>query len=247
MAGRPETERPDTGVPDAGEPEVDRALTALLAEHSTLRQESVQAIANRIAVMNFTFGALAVVIAALLAGPVDRRIAGLIALLFVPQMAKAGLLIWLGEYNRSMRAGAWLAHVESEVNRLIGRRDTLTWETSLISRSSHMDYPYVATAAFILGAGYLDILLGVYDITTSIRGGPAPRVVGAGVLLAFAAAIETVFARFFWRRWRDTRLDPLSGHVLPEGHPPRMVSGTRGSGGRRDGQGPGVGTGAGMA
>jgi hypothetical protein len=192
------------------------ALTALLAEHASLRQESVQAIANRIAVMNFTFGALAVVIAALLAGAVDRTVAGLIALLFVPQMAKAGLLIWLGEYNRSMRAGAWLARIEAQVNRLIGGDDTLTWETSLISRSSHMDYPYVATAAFILGAGYLGSLLGVFYVTAAVPGGTGGHIGGAVALLAYVAAIETAFARFFWRRWRDTRLNPLSAHVLPE-------------------------------
>ncbi|HEY3687788.1 MAG TPA: hypothetical protein VGL93_32425 [Streptosporangiaceae bacterium] len=192
------------------------ALTALLAEHASLRQESVQAIANRIAVMNFTFGALAVVIAALLAGAVDRTVAGLIALLFVPQMAKAGLLIWLGEYNRSMRAGAWLARIESQVNRLIGTDGTLTWETSLISRSSHMDYPYVATAAFILGAGYLGSLLGVFYVTAAVPGGTGAHIGGAAALLAYVGAIETAFARFFWSRWRDTRLNPLSAHVLPE-------------------------------
>lgn len=200
-----------------GDP-VQHALTALLAEHASLRQESVQAIANRIAVMNFTFGALAVVIAALLAGEVDRTVAGLIALFFVPQMAKAGLLIWLGEYNRSQRAGAWLARIEAQVNGLLAEPNTLTWESSLIARSSHMDFPYVATAAFILGAGYLGSLLGVFDLVTGLPSGTA-RIAGACALLLYAAAVELLFARFFWRRWRDTRLDPLAAHILPE--PPR--------------------------
>lgn len=208
---------PPTFTPPApdGAP-AQHALTALLAEHASLRQESIQAIANRIAVMNFTFGALAVVIAALLAGQVDRTIAGLIALLFVPQMAKAGLLIWLGEYHRSMRAGAWLARIEAQVNRLVGEPNTLTWETSLISRSSHMDFPYVATAAFILGAGYLGSLLGVLYVSLAIPSGTPARIAGGAALLAYVAVIETVFARFFWRRWRDTRLNPLAAHVLPE-------------------------------
>lgn len=203
--------------PPYGDP-TQHALTALLAEHASLRQESVQAIANRIAVMNFTFGALAVVIAGLLAGEVDRTVAGLIALFFVPQMAKAGLLIWLGEYHRSMRAGAWLARVETQVNRLVAEPNTLTWESSLIARSSHMDFPYVATAAFILGAGYLGSLLGVFDLVMGLPPG-AVRIAGAGVLLLYAIGVEAVFARFFWRRWRDTRLDPLAAHILPE--PPR--------------------------
>ena len=210
-------------VPDAGDT-TQHALTALLAEHASLRQETVQAIANRIAVMNFTFGALAVVIAALLAGQVDRTIAGLIALLFVPQMAKAGLLIWLGEYHRSMRAGAWLAHVESQVNRLVADPATLSWESSLIARSSHMDFPYVATAAFILGAGYLGSLLGVFDLAQALPAGAA-RIVGACAMLVYALTVEAVFARYFWRRWRDTRLDPLAARVLPE--PPPRGRGSR--------------------
>ena len=210
----PPIEPPTLVPPPDGDP-TQHALTALLAEHASLRQESVQAIANRIAVMNFTFGALAVVIAALLAGQVDHTIAGLIALLFVPQMAKAGLLIWLGEYHRSMRAGAWLARVEAQVNRLIGEPNTLTWESSLIARSSHMDFPYVATAAFILGAGYLGSLLGVFDVALALAPGPA-RIGGTAALLVYAIGIETIFARFFWRRWRDTRLNPLAAHILPE-------------------------------
>lgn len=203
-------------APD-GDP-TQHALTALLAEHASLRQESVQAIANRIAVMNFTFGALAVVLAALLAGEVDRTVAGLIALFFVPQMAKAGLLIWLGEYHRSQRAGAWLAHVEAQVNRLVADPNTLAWESSLIARSSHMEFPYVATAAFILGAGYLGSLLGVFDLVTGLPSG-AVRIGGACALLVYAIVVEAVFARYFRRRWRETRLDPLAAHILPE--PPR--------------------------
>lgn len=215
MMTEPPVEPPPHAPPRPDGDPAQHALTALLAEHASLRQESVQAIANRIAVMNFTFGALAVVIAALLAGQVDHTVAGLIALLFVPQMAKAGLLIWLGEYHRSMRAGAWLARVEEQVNRLVGGPGTLTWESSLIARSSHMDFPYVATAAFILGAGYLGSLLGVFDVALALPPG-APRIAGTSALMVYVAGIETIFARFFWRRWRDTRLNPLAAHVLPD-------------------------------
>lgn len=41
------------------------------------------------------------------------------AVLFVPQVAKTGLLIWLGEYDRSQRAGKWIADLEVWIDRWI--------------------------------------------------------------------------------------------------------------------------------
>jgi hypothetical protein len=87
-------------------------LQAALAEYSSLRQESMTAITNRITIANFTFGALAVILAGLLAQSRPGPVIGWVAILFVPQVSKTGLLIWLGEYDRSQRAGKWIADLE---------------------------------------------------------------------------------------------------------------------------------------
>src|SRR5512143_3104758 len=135
----------------------------MLAEYTWLRQECLQAIGYRITVMNFTFGALSVVLAGLLSGNLPPLVAGSIALLFVPQMAKAGLLIWLGEYHRSQRAGRWIAALEARINQLTNS-SAMGWETALATRGTHMAYPYIATVIFTLGSGITGNFLGLYFI-----------------------------------------------------------------------------------
>ena len=72
-------------------------VEAMLAEYGTLRQESLEAVGHRMTVMSFTFAAVGVIIGGLLTRKVSDAVAGLIAVLFVPQVSKAALLIWLGK------------------------------------------------------------------------------------------------------------------------------------------------------
>src|SRR5215470_16749881 len=119
-------------------------LQALLAEYNSLRGESLTSISNRIIIANFTFGALALILAALVTRAKPNAIVGIVSLFFVPQVAKTGLLIWLGEYDRSQRVGHWLAGVEERINRVLDR-EVMSWEGSLQHRGTHMGYPYLAT------------------------------------------------------------------------------------------------------
>jgi hypothetical protein len=188
------------------------ALQAMLAEYATLRAESVQSISNRMAVMNFTFGALSVVLAGLLAASISELMAGFIALFFVPQMAKAGLLIWMGEYNRSQRAGRWTAVLEERINQRVGSQ-VVGWEGSLASAGAHMSYPYAATVLFILGIGYAGSLLGLYFFTSQ-DSRPfrwlSPFLIVA-LTVAYIFIVEGLFLRFVRSRWREVRTaDPPS-------------------------------------
>jgi hypothetical protein len=179
-------------------------LDALLAEYNSLRQESLNAITNRITIMNFTFGALSIVLASLLATRVPPLLAGITALLFVPQVAKAALLIWLGEYNRSQRAGRRLQELESAINDLVGAQ-TIGWETKLAKSPSHghMSYPYRATVSLVIGAGYAGTIIGCYLLATA-----APRLEGVWTALivlaiaAYALVLETSFLLYFMTEWR---------------------------------------------
>lgn len=99
-----------------------------LAEYGSLRQESLQAITNRLQVLNFTFAALSVVVAAVVAGKVPPLAAAAITIVFVPSVAKAALLVWLGEYSRSQRAGRWIAELEERIN-LDAGAPVLGWES----------------------------------------------------------------------------------------------------------------------
>ncbi|MET7488579.1 hypothetical protein [Streptomyces sp. NPDC005538] len=183
------------------------ALTALLAEYNSLRTESLQAISNRIQIMNFAFTSLAVVLAAMFSSDLPRGILIPACLVFVPGAAKASLLIWLGEYHRSQRAGRGVAMVERQINRVLGEEELLGWESRLVASGTHMGYPYVATVVFILSTGVLAESLGGYFLAERLASGPglAGDFLVAGAVFLYAALFETLFLRFFLRRWRAIR------------------------------------------
>ena len=129
-------------------------LDVLMEEYRTLRQESLDTLGHRLTVVSFTFAALSVVVAGMLtATELPAWIVGAVGVVFVPQAAKAGLFIWLGEYQRSQRAGRHLAELERRVNTLLDVDGSagLCWESALTSRGRHMSTPYIATIAFTLG------------------------------------------------------------------------------------------------
>ncbi|MGW7205326.1 hypothetical protein [Streptomyces sp. NPDC054837] len=183
------------------------ALTALLAEYNSLRAESLQAISNRIQIMNFAFTSLAVVTAAMLTSELSRGILIPACLIFVPGAAKASLLIWLGEYHRSQRAGQGVAAVERRINSALGQGELLGWESRLVSSGTHMGYPYIATAVFILSTGVLAESLGGYFLAEALA--PEPALLGnlaiGGAVFLYALVTEVIFLRFFLRRWRAIR------------------------------------------
>lgn len=190
-------------APVPGSAEQRNHLDACLAEYGSLRQESLQAISNRIQIMNFAFTSLAIVLAALLTSHASRIVLIPFGLIFVPMASKASTLIWLGEYNRSQRAGRGIAELEHRVNILLGNQNKfLQWETSLISARTHMGYPYVATVAFILSTGICgEILGGIYVILLASSHGPMLTTACAVLTVGYAVAFESLFIRFFRKRW----------------------------------------------
>jgi hypothetical protein len=191
-----------------------RAVDAMLAEYQTLRQESLESISHRMTIVNFTFAILGVVIGGLLTRTVSDLLAGLIAVLFVPQIAKAALLMWLGEYERSRRAGKWLCELEERINDGVGAK-AVGWESRLWKGSSatgddtaaHMDYPYVAVIVLLLGAGYTAIALGTYLLFVHLE-----RTWGVGGAVAISTAIavasavfELLFFWYFRAKWATCR------------------------------------------
>jgi hypothetical protein len=190
-------------------------VQALLAEYNSLRQESLTSINNRITIANFTFGAVAVILAGLIAQARPNLVTGLVSLFFVPQVSKTGLLIWLGEYNRSQRAGRWLKDVERRINDTLGR-PAMTWEGALLSQGVHMGYPYLATVLLLLGAGWAGSVIGVYILFERVpwQFFQHNRVWMILACALYAVANELLFARFFRKKWRDIRR-----HYSPAGPP----------------------------
>lgn len=189
-------------------------VTGMLMEYEMLRQESLAAIGHRLNILSFTFAALAVLTAGLLQRKVEDVVAGVVALAFVPQFAKAGLLVWLGEHARSQRAGRYLVGLEERLNAVVGA-ETLCWETSLAGRRPaeerpgglHMRYPYVAVVVLLLGVGWAAGAVGVYLLAHGL-GDLLSRgwtVAATTTLALVAVGVEVAFLRFFAARWRAAR------------------------------------------
>lgn len=191
-------------------------VEVLMEEYRTLRQESLDTLGHRLTVVSFTFAALSVVVAGMLTAPeLPPWVIGAVGVVFVPQAAKAGLFIWLGEYQRSQRAGRHLAELERRINDLldVDGATGLCWESALTSRGGHMSTPYVATIAFTLGAGWTGAALGLYFLWRSFAGAwPAPWPGVAIVVAAVATVVwETLVVRRFVREWRAARERPSVG------------------------------------
>ncbi len=182
-------------------------LQALLAEYDSLRRESLTSISNRIIIANFTFVALALILAALVTRTRPSAIVGIVSLFFVPQVAKTGLLIWLGEYDRSQRVGHWLKGVEQRINHILDR-EVMTWEGSLQHQGTHMGYPYLATVLLLLGAGWASSLLGLFMIHQAVSYAVVHHYLSwitAG-LTSYVLIVELLFGWFFRNKWRHIRM-----------------------------------------
>lgn len=188
----------------------EQLVDVLMEEYRTLRQESLDTLGHRLTVVSFTFAALSVVVAGMLTAPeLPPWVIGTVGVVFVPQAAKAGLFIWLGEYQRSQRAGRHLAGIERRINALLDVDDDtgLCWESALTSQGGHMSTPYIATIAFTLGAGWTGAGLGLYFLWRTIAAAwPAPW---HGVALTSVAVVlvvwEALVVRRFVREWRAAR------------------------------------------
>jgi hypothetical protein len=190
---------------------VGTTVTTMLAEYSTLRQELLESVGHRIQIMNFTFAAMSVMIAGLLTRHVSDVLAGLISFLAVPQFAHAGLLIWLGEYRRTVRASAWLAGLEKRINAELGNKVLLHWESrsedASLSDFGHLVYPYVATSALLLGSAYVALVLGGYLLTDRLEHLFKTHhwYIADWPLVLYALVTEGVYVWYYRRRWREAR------------------------------------------
>ncbi len=142
----------------------------MLEEYKTLRQESLDAMKNRNTILTFGLAA----IGALFTGNflfydsnvyVDYPfISSIMLILMIPAISSFLLLMWLGEYERSQRAGKFLVKLECKIN-LESSRGLLTWETHLRKNQSHMKYPYYATAMLLIGISGISVVLGLTTAT----------------------------------------------------------------------------------
>ncbi|HVN62380.1 MAG TPA: hypothetical protein VMT59_14045 [Gaiellaceae bacterium] len=105
-------------------------LGVVMNEYRTLRAEVIHSLALQQSCL--VFGTLALGGLALAGfrewSDAKSRLPLLIFLVLVPLVSYVNGCVWLGEYARTARAGAFLAEIEDKVNEHFGRGDALTWE-----------------------------------------------------------------------------------------------------------------------
>jgi hypothetical protein len=136
-------------------------LDALLAEYSSLRQESLNTITNRNTLLAYGLVAIGAVVGGALTSSSVSDNPLVIAAVFsiaIPLLTCFTLLVWLIEATRSRRAGFYLAStVEPRINALV-RNLALTFEgalwSGLMPRDEMLGPSMMSLAVFgLIGAG----------------------------------------------------------------------------------------------
>lgn len=144
-------------------------IEIILKEHEAIRQEILVAMSNRISILSFglaTIGAVFTASIAVSATGTYSLLASLMLILAVPGINSFVLFMWMGEYQRMMRAGTFLFDLEAKVNKM-AEADVLTWERHLRSQRLHMKYPYNTTVMLLTVIGIISMGLGLVTLQTS--------------------------------------------------------------------------------
>jgi len=155
-------------------------LDILIREYSSLRQESINSVNNRIQAMVLGFAAIAALISATFAVSDLRNNSSIVTIIFsigIPLSCIFTFLIWLSEAIRSHRVGYYLASVtEARINKKLGKL-VLSWEsglwTGLLNRDELFGPSMIALAVLgIIACGSPIFGLLINGISLSLKGEP---------------------------------------------------------------------------
>lgn len=180
-------------------------LSVMLTEYNSVRKESVSTINNRLLFSSCAFTAFSILLAGLSTRQSPDILSGIIAMVFVPFLTKLCLLMWLGEYNRSQRAGRGMVKMEQKINELLQHPSAVSWETDLQDTQAHMGYPYVSTILLMLLTGWVSFILGMRLAYGDLSLG-SQRCVGVIWPILAMAVGDVSFWILLRQKWRRIRL-----------------------------------------
>lgn len=102
----------------------------MVEEYRTVRQEALQSLSSQQTVLQFGLGTVGVLTGLALQLREDVTLAAVIFMGAVPLFAAFAVVMWAGEVERMVRAGAHLRAVEARVNECFSDLP-LRWETEL--------------------------------------------------------------------------------------------------------------------
>ena len=178
---------------------------ALLAEYTSLRDESLATITNRIRIITLSFLAYSLIIGGIFSA---KTVPELLKILFLsillPQLSKASLLMWFGEYQRMIRAADRLIEIEREVNKLL-RKPVMTWETGLPS-GRPISRPYYAGILMVSAPSLIAYVLAAYILfKVRVFSDSHLGMVVFGLIIFLACIWEVVFYAYFISEWWKIR------------------------------------------
>ncbi len=139
----------------------------LLKEYETLRNESQNSMSNRNQILSFGLAAIALIIMGSVSvfnntefRTADLTIPSFNLIVIIPIICALILLMWLGEFERMRRVGAFIANLEKRINELASKK-LLSWETLLLQEKKHMSYPYYAVLILLLILSIFSQFMGI--------------------------------------------------------------------------------------
>ena len=193
-------------------PDNSTELKAWLAEYSSLRQESIATIGYRIRIITWGFIGLTLILTGLFATKqLSSELKILLLILVAPQISKASLLMWCGEYERMIKAGHHIIEIEEKVNSLLQDK-VLTWEKRLKKekhgKPKHMYHlPYIS-AIFILSlTGWTSHILALFLLFQKIRQSYTlfATIYFITCVYDIIAILEIAFLIWFVKHWINIR------------------------------------------
>jgi hypothetical protein len=198
------------------------SIEVVLVEYKALREEVVATMNNRSAILRSGLIAVGTIFAAGgIAGQSGDKNSALSAALLIyaaPCVAICILSIWVGEYCRMQRAGAFLGLLEAKINSMAGEQPLLVWETYLSKNAEHMTDPYAAVV-FLLGS--ISVFSAVAGIFVASAGVDLPGDESTSTWLLVMSGVSVsicslVYAIRLWGRIKYYRTDK---HLV---HPKRI-------------------------
>lgn len=188
-------------------------LTALLAEYDSLRNESLNAINNRLQLLLLALAALGALLGGALSIDEPSKHIFAITLLLsvaVPLMSCLVLVVWAGEAMRMKRVGHFLAiDVEPRINRKLGRL-VMSWEQALLSGALPRD-------EFSGASMYVGVVFGCAALAAPI----------VGLRITGTPLIWNTLGPPLWQLWLPWSLVGFTGiFLLAKRH--QLVSGKNG-------------------
>ncbi|ODS36129.1 hypothetical protein BEH94_01855 [Candidatus Altiarchaeales archaeon WOR_SM1_SCG] len=112
-------------------------LSVIMEEYKSLREESLTAMQTQQSILRFGTATLGIVLAAGLNLWEKSLLPEFVFLFLIPLLSYLVIIIWVGEVERMIRAGTFLAQLEKKVNKAFGGKpEALTWESWLRTKQN---------------------------------------------------------------------------------------------------------------